>query len=277
MNEVSFPDGTRVPALGIGTWRMGERSARRAREVAAIRRALDLGMTVVDTAEMYADGGSEEVVGEAIDGRREEVFLVSKVLPGNASARGTVMACERSLSRLKCERIDLYLLHWPGPHPLEETLAGFERLQREGSIVRWGVSNFDAEAMQSLSALSGGRACATDQVYYAASARGPEFDLAPWLQSHGMPLMAYSPIDEGRLARDATFASVGRRHGVTAAQAALAWVLRRPGVLAIPMSSNPAHVEANRAAADLTLTEADLAEIDRHYPPPARAEPLAMI
>ena len=277
MDEVSFPDGTRVPALGIGTWRMGERSARRAREVAAIRRALDLGMTVVDTAEMYADGGSEDVVGEAIAGRRDEVFLVSKVLPSNASARGTVMACERSLSRLKCERIDLYLLHWPGPHPLEETLAGLERLQREGSIARWGVSNFDVQALQALSALAGGQDCATDQVYYAASARGPEYDLAPWLQARGMPLMAYSPIDEGRLACDTTFAEVGRRHGVTAAQAALAWVLRRPGVLAIPMSSNPTHVEANRAAADLRLTEADLAEIDRRFPPPSQSEPLAMI
>lgn len=277
MNEVAFPDGTRVPALGIGTWRMGERSARRAREVAAIRRALDLGMTVVDTAEMYADGGSEEVVGEAIAGRRDEVFLVSKVLPGNASARGTVMACECSLSRLNCERLDLYLLHWAGPHPLEETLAGFERLQREGSIARWGVSNFDTRAMAELHALAGGRGCATDQVYYAASARGPEFDLAPWLAAHDMPLMAYSPIDEGRLARDATFAAVGRRHGVTAAQAALAWVLRRPGVLAIPMSSDPAHVEANRAAADLQLTPADLDEIDMRFPPPAAARPLDMI
>ncbi len=274
---VRLPDGERVPALGAGTWRMGESRIRRAAELAALRRALDLGVRLVDTAEMYGDGGAEEVVGEAIAGRRDEVFVVSKVYPHNASRHGAIAACERSLGRLRTDRIDLYLLHWRGAVPLVQTVEAFEQLRAQGKIRHWGVSNFDLDDMRELAGLRAGANCAADQVYYSASRRGVEFDLLPWLREHAMPLMAYCPLDEGALARDATLAAIGRRHGVTAAQVAIAWLLSRPGVIAIPKAVRSEHVDANLAAAGLALSAADCAAIDAAFPPPRRKTPLTVV
>lgn len=274
---IALPGGARVPALGQGTWFMGEDRARRADEVAALRLGLDLGMTLVDTAEMYADGRAEEVVGEAIAGRRDEVFLVSKVLPSNASRRGTVAACERSLKRLRTERIDLYLLHWRGAHPFAETIAAFETLQRDGKIGAWGVSNLDPSDLRELVAVSGGEALATNQVLYNPGRRGIEFELLPWCRARGVPVMAYSPIEQGRLLGHPAIGAIARAHGATPAQVLLAWAMRDGGVIAIPKSSNPAHVRDNRGAAGLALTDADLAAIDRAFPPPRKAGPLEML
>lgn len=273
--RISLPEGETIPALGQGTWMMGDAGANRAREIAALQRGIELGMVLIDTAEMYAGGGAEEVTGEAIRHCREDVFLVSKVLPSNASRNGTIAACERSLGRLGVETIDLYLLHWRGPHPLEETIAGFEALRAAGKIRHWGVSNFDAADMTELSALSD--RCAVNQILYNPGRRGPEFDLAPWLRQHGIPLMAYSPIEQGRLARHRALGAIAARHNASAAQIALAWVLAQPNVVAIPKASGIAHVEANRAAADIVLTARDLADIDAAFPPPRRASPLDMI
>ncbi|MGR7997104.1 MULTISPECIES: aldo/keto reductase [unclassified Xanthobacter] len=264
---VILPGGEAVSALGQGTWFMGEAPERRGAEVAALRAGLDLGLSLIDTAEMYAEGGAEEVVGEAIAGRRDEVFLVSKVYPHNASRTGVVAACARSLQRLRTDRIDLYLLHWRGSHPLAETLAGFEALQQAGKIRHWGVSNLDVADMQELFA-AGGRACATDQILYNPSRRGPEFDLLPFLAAAGVPVMAYSPIEQGRLPRDGALGAVARKHGVDPFQVALAWVLRRPNVIAIPRATRIVHVEANAAARDIVLDAEDLAAIDAAFPPP---------
>ena len=285
MHRVTLPDGTAVPALGLGTWRMGESAAgapSRATEVAAVRLALDLGYRLIDTAEMYGEGGAEHVVGAALagwiadGGRRDEVFVVSKVYPHNASRRGTLAACERSLTRLGLDRIDLYLLHWRGQHPLRDTVAAMDELVAQGRIGRWGVSNFDVDDMEELWRVPGGARCAANQVYYSASARGIEFDLLPWQRARGVATMAYCPIDQGRLARDPAFAAVGARHGVTAAQAALAWVLRQPDVIAIPKALRDAHLRDNLAAATLRLDADDLAAVDRAHVPPARKLPLAM-
>jgi diketogulonate reductase-like aldo/keto reductase len=274
---VALPGGVRVPALGQGTWNMGEDAARRTHEVAALRLGLDLGLTLIDTAEMYADGGAESVVGEAIAGRRDEVFLVSKVLPSNASRRGTIAACERSLARLATDRIDLYLLHWRGSHPLAETLAAFEALQGDGRIRAWGVSNLDPADLRELAALPGGSALATNQVLYNPSRRGIEFDLLPWCRARGVPIMAYSPIEQGRLLRHPAIAAIAAAHGATPAQVLLAWALRDGGVIAIPKAVRPAHVRDNRRAVELALTDADLAAIDREFPPPKKAQPLEML
>jgi diketogulonate reductase-like aldo/keto reductase len=271
----SFPPD--LPLLGQGTWRMGERAAARAEEVAALRLGLDLGLRLIDTAEMYADGGAEDVVGEAVAGRREEVFLVSKVLPENASRRGTVAACERSLRRLGTDCLDLYLLHWRGGEPLAETLAGFEDLLAAGKIRRWGVSNFDVEDMRELDALGAATACATNQILYNLSRRGPEFDLVPWCAERNIPIMAYSPVEQGRLLRNQGLLRLAAEKGVTAAQLALAFVLSRPGTLAIPKASTPAHVRDNAAARELVLDAEDLAHLDALFPPPRRAEALAML
>lgn len=276
MKTVLLPSGERVPALGLGTWRLGESSATRAREVDAVRTALDLGFRLIDTAEMYGEGGAEEVVGEAITGRRDEVFLVSKVYPHNASRKGVVAACERSLQRLGTDRLDLYLLHWRGSHPLAETIEGFERLRHAGKVRHWGVSNFDVDDMEELWKASHGEACSANQVYYSASRRGIEFDLMPWQHARKIPFMAYCPVDQGALARDKTFAAIGARYGLTAAQAALAWVLRRPDVIAIPKAARREHLEQNIAAARARLSAQDLDEIDRHFAPPRRKQPLAM-
>ena len=263
--------------LGQGSWGMGEKPGRRAAEVAALRRGLDLGLTLIDTAEMYGEGGAEEVVGEAVAGRRDSVFLVSKVYPHNASAKGTLAACERSLRRLRTDWLDLYLLHWRGAHPLAETVAAFERLRRDGKIRHWGVSNLDTDEMAELAAVPGGAGCATDQVLYNLVRRGPDWDLLPWCRERGMPVMAYSPIEQGRLRTDGVLAEIGREAGGTPFQVALAWVLARPGVLAIPKASRLDHVEANAAALDLALTQDQLARIDREFPPPKAKRSLAML
>lgn len=283
MHTVTLPDGESRPALGLGTWRIGEAAGRRRSEVAAVRTALELGYRVIDTAEMYGEGGAEEVVGSALGEalrsgvvRRDEVFVVSKVYPHNASRDGVRAACERSRRRLGLDTIDLYLLHWRGSHPLRETVAGFEALREAGAIRHWGVSNFDRDDMTELAAVPGGAGCAANQVYYSLGERGAGFDLLPWLQHRSMPLMAYCPIDQGRLAGDATLRAIGARHGASAAQVALAWVLSQPGVMAIPKAVREAHLRENLAAADLTLTRADLDEIDARFAPPRRKTPLAM-
>ena len=272
-----------MDGIGLGTWRMGEDTRTRRAEVAAVRLAFDLGYRVIDTAEMYGDGGAEEVVGaalaEALRGgglRREDVTIVSKVLPSNASRRGVRAACERSRRRLGIDCIDLYLLHWPGAHPLAETIAGFEALQADGAIARWGVSNFDLAAMQRLVALPGGAACAANQVQYSLAQRGIDFDLRPWQRERGLPLMAYCPIDQSTLARDADLAAIAAPLGLSAAQLALAWTLREGGVIAIPKAVREAHLRENLAAASVVLDAATLAALDRLYPPPRRAEPLAV-
>ena len=278
MRTVTFPDGRAVPALGQGTWHMGERGGDRAREAAALRLGLDLGLTLIDTAEMYAAGGAEEVVAEAVAGRREEAFIVSKVLPQNAGRRALPEACARSLRRLRTDRIDLYLLHWRGSVPLAETVAAMEALRAAGKIRAWGVSNLDADEMAELAALQGGAACATDQVLYNPATRGIEFDLLPWCAAQAMPVMAYSPVGQGgRLLRAPALAEVARRHGATPAQVALAWAIRQPHVMAIPKAGDAAHVRENAAAAELVLDAADLAAIDRAFPPPRRKQPLGIL
>lgn len=277
LRTVPLPSGEPIPALGLGTWHMGEDASDRAREVAALRLGLDLGLSLIDTAEMYGDGGAEEVVGEAIAGRREQVFLVSKVLPSHASRAGTVAACERSLRRLGTDRIDLYLLHWRGSTPLPATVEAFEELVRAGKIRHWGVSNLDPADLEELAGVPGGGAVQVDQVLYNPGRRGIEVDLLPWCRARGVAVMAYSPIEEGRLAGHRALRSVAARHGATPAQIALAWVLRQDGVSAIPKASTLAHVRENRAALDLRLGPEDLAEIDRAFPPPTEPRPLEMI
>jgi diketogulonate reductase-like aldo/keto reductase len=277
MRATSLPSGEQVPALGQGTWHMGEDRRRRADEVAALRLGIDLGMTLIDTAEMYASGGAEEVTRDAIAGRRDEVFLVSKVLPSNASRAGVMRSCEASLRRLGTDRIELYLLHWRGGVPLAETVAAFEALKRDGKIRDWGVSNFDTDDMKELLGIDGGKAVQTNQVLYNLSSRGTEYDLMPWSDEHGIPLMAYSPVNQGGLGKDRRLRAIAERHDATPIQIALAWVLRRKGVIAIPKAVEPEHVRQNRAALDIRLSEADLAELDRAFPPPGRKEPLAMI
>jgi diketogulonate reductase-like aldo/keto reductase len=277
MRTTSLPSGEKVPVLGQGTWHMGEDRRRRADEIAALRLGVDLGMTLIDTAEMYASGGAEEVTREAIAGRREKVFLVSKVLPSNASHDGVIRACEASLRRLGTDRIDLYLLHWRGRTPLAETVGAFEALARGGKIRHWGVSNFDVGDMEELLRVDGGRTVQADQVLYNLSSRGIEHDLMPWSSGRGVPLMAYSPVGQGGLDGDRRLQAIAGRHGATATQIALAWVLRREGVIAIPKATRADHVRQNRAALDIRLAEADLAELDRIFPPPTRKQPLAMI
>ena len=277
VRKLKLPDGEQVPALGQGTWKMGESRSKRKDEVAALKLGLDLGMTLIDTAEMYAEGGAEEVVAEAIKGRRREVFIVTKVYPHNASRAGMQAACERSLKRLKTDRIDLYLLHWRGGIALADTLAGFEDLRAAGKIRHFGVSNFDLADMKELQALPGGKDAATNQVLYNLKHRGIEFDLLPWGEAQGLPIMAYSPLEIGPLQRASALRRVAERHRVSTAQITLAWVLRRPDVIAIPKASRLEHVRENRAALDLPLTEEDLTELDAAAPPPHRPTPFEMI
>jgi diketogulonate reductase-like aldo/keto reductase len=278
MRYLRLPGGDEeVSVLGLGTWGMGEARDRDPDMVAALRLGLDLGMTLVDTAEMYGEGGAEEVVGKAIAGRRDEVFLVSKVYPHNATRRGTVTACERSLKRLGTDRLDLYLLHWRGDVPLAETLDAFAALRQAGKIRRWGVSNFGMTDMAELWSLSGGTECAANQVLYNLSRRGIEWDLLPWCRERRVPVMAYSPIEQGRLLRQRTLSKVADRRGVTAAQVALAWLLARSPVIVIPKAADIGHVRQNRAALDLALAPEEFAELDRAFPPPDRAKPLEML
>ncbi|MGW6057443.1 aldo/keto reductase [Streptomyces sp. NPDC055189] len=271
---VTFPSGVSVPALGQGTWRMGDDSSRRSEEIAALRRGVELGMTLIDTAEMYGSGASEELVGEAIRGHRDDVFLVSKVLPSNADARGTVEACHASLRRLGTDRIDLYLLHWRGGVPLAETVEALEGLVSSGSIGAWGVSNLDVD---DLAELPEGAVPQTDQVLYNLTRRGPEYDLFPWCRERAVPLMAYSPLEQGRLLGHQALESVAAAHGSSPLQVALAWVLRHDDVIAIPKASTAAHVEQNHAALDLSLTDEDLKALDAAFPAPVRKEPLEIL
>ncbi|MGZ5062117.1 MAG: aldo/keto reductase [Usitatibacter sp.] len=266
-----------MPRLGMGTWHMGESPARHAREVAVLRLGLELGMNLIDTAEMYGEGGAESAVGEAVRGRREGVFIVSKFYPHHASRAKLRAACAASLRQLGIERLDLYLLHWRGPVPLEETVATLEELVAEGRIARWGVSNFDVADLEDLVAVPGGANVAANQVLYNLARRGPEFDLLPWCARHGVRVMAYSPLDEGSLVRHPAVDAVARELGATPAQVAVAWTLRDPLVVSIPKAASPEHMRENRAALDLVLGAGALAALDRALPPPRRKRPLEMI
>jgi len=272
-----LPSGAEVPVLGMGTWHMAEDPRLRNEEIAALRQGLDMGLTLIDTAEMYGDGDAEKLVGEAIAGRRDEVFLVSKVLPSHATRSGTISACERSLQRLATDRVDLYLLHWRESVPLEETVEAFSALVRAGKIRNWGVSNFDVADMEELIEVPGGEAVQTNQVLYNLTRRGIEFDLLPWCRKRALPVMAYSPIEQGRLLNHATLQKIAEQYDATPAQVALAWVLRQPGVVAIPKASNPEHVQENRAALAIHLTKNDLQALDREFPPPTKPVPLEML
>jgi len=277
MKFVDFADKERVPALGMGTWEMGDHRASRKDEIACLQHGIDLGMSLIDTAEMYGEGASEKLVGEAIAGRRDKVFLVSKVYPYNATRKGTIAACERSLARLGTDFLDLYLLHWRGSVPFAETVEAFERLQRDGKIRHWGVSNLDAAEMDVLVATPGGHAVATNQVLYNLSRRGVEWRLLPWCTEHKIPAMAYSPIEQARLLRNRDLLTLASAIGRTPAQMALAWLLSRDGVIAIPKAARRAHLDENFAALECTLDRATLARLDEIFPPPHQEKPLEMI
>ena len=277
MKTVTLPSGERVPAFGLGSWNLGDDRSMRAEEIASLRLGLDLGATLIDTAEMYGEGRAEELIAEAIAGRRDEAFLVSKVYPHNASAKGAIAACERSLKRLKTDRIDLYLLHWRGAVPLAETLQVFMRLKEAGKIRHYGVSNLDLADMQELWRLPGGDAVATNQLLYNLTRRGIEWDLLPWLRQRRVPLMAYSPLEQARLADNRKLAGFAGRHGMTPAQAALAWLLAREDVIVIPKTGSRGRLKQNLGALDHVLTPAQLAELDRLFPPPEGASALQML
>lgn len=277
MRFLTLRNGARLPALGLGTWGMGERRGDRSAEVKALQLGLDLGMTLIDTAEMYGEGGAEEVVGEAIAGRRDGVYVVSKVYPHNASRSGAIAAWERSLRRLRIETLDLYLLHWRGSIPLTETVEAFEKLKADGKIRAWGVSNFDPGDMADLAKAAPAGACVANQVLYHLGARGIEWDLLPESREEGVAIMAYSPLGQGRILRNPTLQSIADKHGVAPSAVALAWVLRHEHVFTIPKAATPEHVRANAAAADLTLDEDDLRALDKAFPPPKGPAPLAML
>ena len=275
----ALPSGRPMPVLGQGTWGMGEKRSEFDAEVAALRFGLDLGLPLIDTAEMYGEGGAEKVVGKAIEGRRDEVFLVSKVYPQNATRRGAIAACERSLRRLKTNHLDLYLLHWRGTVPLSETLEAFRSLKRGGAILDYGVSNFDTDDMEQAAALPGGGEVATNQVLYNLVHRGIEWDLLPWCRNRGIPIMSYSPTEPAhreRLLSNPVLNAVAARRDATPLQVALAWLLHQPGVTAIPKAVQPAHIRENRAAHDLKLGKDDLSDLDRAFPPPHKKVPLVM-
>ena len=277
MKTTTLPCGESVPALGQGTWNIGDDPAARKEEVATIQHGIALGLTLIDTAEMYGDGRSETLVGEAIAGRRDEVFLVSKVYPHNAAPAAMRRSCEASLRRLRVEALDLYLLHWQGDVPFDQTVQGFEDLQRAGKIRHWGVSNLDIDAMPRLSRTPGGDACQTNQVLYNLGERGIEWDLLPWLRQRGLPVMAYSPFDQGRLLRNRALAGFARDHGMTTSQVALAWLFARDGVIAIPKTGHRARLEENAKALAHPLSAADLKSLDALFPPPTGPSPLAML
>jgi diketogulonate reductase-like aldo/keto reductase len=272
-----LPSGEPIPVFGLGTWMMGENDKKRADEIAALKLGLDLGATLIDTAEMYGDGEAETIVGDAIAGRRDGLFLVSKVLPENASRQDTVAACEGSLKRLRTDRIDLYLLHWRGSTPLQHTLDAFIQLQRDGKIRHWGVSNFDTDDIEELLALPGGDACATNQVLYNLKRRRIEYDLVPFCRARNIPIMAYSPIEQGRLLGAAALKEVASRYEATTAQVALAWLLGKPATIVIPKATNPEHIRENFAALDLNLNADDLKVLDRAFPPPHKKYALEML
>jgi diketogulonate reductase-like aldo/keto reductase len=274
LRRIALPAGDLIPVIGQGTWHLAEVRERRNEEIAALRLGLDLGMTLIDTAEMYADGEAERLTGEAIAGRRDEVFLVTKVLPSNATPSRMLLACEASLRRLNTDRIDLYLLHWRGSAPLWRTVEGFLELAGRGWIRHWGVSNFDVMDLMELWDIPRGADAQTDQVLYNLARRSPEYNLLPWCQGHELPVMAYSPVQRGQLLDHPAVRGVAERRGITPAQAAIAWVLRQPLVCAIPKSGSQAHVTANAAAAAITFSESDLLELDLAFPPPLAARPL---
>jgi diketogulonate reductase-like aldo/keto reductase len=274
---VTLPNGEQIPAFGQGTWEMGESPRTRKAEIAALRRGVDLGMTLIDTAEMYGDGESEKLIAEALKDRRDELFIVSKVYPHNGSESGVKAACERSLRRLQTDRIDLYLLHWRGGEDLEGVVAGFEKLKAAAKIRHWGVSNFDTGDMAELFALDGGNACASNQILYNVARRGPEFDLLPWMRERKMPAMAYSPVDHARLPRTSVLDDIANAHGVSVFQVALAWVLQQPEVIAIPKAASVEHVEDNAAALHLALSSGELNQIDAHFKPPKSKRSLEML
>lgn len=277
MRTINLPSGEAVPALGQGTWRMGEQSARKSDEIRALQAGIDLGMTLIDTAEMYGEGGAEKIVSEAIRGKRDDLFIVSKVYPHNASREGVMQACERSLDRLKTDRIDLYLLHWPGNYDIAETLSGFEDLVTKGMIRYFGVSNFDLAGLRHWCDLEGGDRLATNQVLYNLGRRWPEGDLLPWCRQRGLPLMAYTPLEPANGRLESMLEPVAHRHGATTAQIALAWVLAQADVMAIPKASKVDHVQDNLAALEIKLGEEDHAELDAAFPPPVGPEPIEMI
>lgn len=277
MRTLKLPSGQLIPVLGMGTWQMGENARNRQSEIDALRYGLDLGLTLIDTAEMYGEGGAEEVIAQAIASRRAEVFLVSKVYPHNASKRGTIAACERSLQRLKTDYLDLYLLHWRGSVPLAETLEGLATLQQSGKIRSYGVSNFDAEDMEEAIGLKDGKGIATNQVLYNLMRRGIEWNLLPWCRQQGIPIMAYSPIEQGRLLNNRTLKTIAQQRGVTAAQVAIAWLLHQENVIVIPKSSRIDHVEQNYAALNLKLNADELASLDAAFPAPTKPVSLEML
>lgn len=277
MRTLKLPSGQLIPALGMGTWQMGENARNRQSEIDALRHGLDLGLSLIDTAEMYGEGGAEEVIAHAIASRRASVFLVSKVYPHNASKQGAIAACERSLKRLKTDYLDLYLLHWRGSVPLAETLEAFQTLQQAGKIRSYGVSNFDVEDMEEASQLKGGNAIATNQVLYNLMRRGIEWNLLPWCRQRSIPIMAYSPIEQGRLLNNGTLKTIAQERGVTAAQLAIAWLLHQDNVIVIPKSSRIDHVEQNYAALNLKLSADELAALDAAFPPPNKPVPLQML
>jgi diketogulonate reductase-like aldo/keto reductase len=277
MKTVALPAGERVPAFGQGTWHIGEDPRTRAEEIATVRLGLDHGATLIDTAEMYGEGKAEELIGEAIAGRRDEVFLVSKVYPHNASRRDAVAACERSLQRLKTDRLDLYLLHWRGNVPLAETMAAFMSLQQSGKIRHYGVSNLDVDDMEELWSVPGGRDVQTDQVLYNLARRGIEWDLLPWLRERHIPVMAYSPIEQGRILRKPALVDFAKRYGMTPAQAALAWLLKDDDIIVIPKAAHRERLQENLGALKVRLTPQQLAELDRIFPPPDGPRPLELL
>lgn len=273
----TLPSGVKIPIFGLGTWRMGESARRRAEEVAALRHGLERGITLIDTAEMYGDGEAERIVADAVGARRDAVFIVSKVLPENSSRRGTIAACERSLKRLNTDRIDLYLLHWRGDVPLQETIDAFLALADADKIRHWGVSNFDISDLGEVWKTPEGDSLATNQVLYNLARRGIEFDLMPWCRQHKVPIMAYSPIEQGRLLDNAALRAVAARHSATPSQVALAWLQRHDDIIAIPKAAMPDHIDENLASLDLLLTHDDFIALDRAFPPPKKARPLDML
>jgi diketogulonate reductase-like aldo/keto reductase len=275
--RVTLPDGESVPAFGLGTWHMGEERRRATDEEAALKLGIELGMTLIDTAEMYGNGTAEEIVARAAGGVRERLFIVSKVLPYNASQKGVIEACERSLKRLKTDHIDLYLLHWRGSVPFAETLAGFARLKRDGKIRHHGVSNFNTDDMREWVAIAGGETVASNQILYNLGRRGPQYELIPWCRERGITIMAYTPLDQGRILANKTLGEVAARHGASAAQVALAWLLRQDGMIVIPKATSQEHVRDNRGAVDLALDAGDLAALDRAFPPPRGRSALGML
>lgn len=275
MQTVKLVSGATMPVLGQGTWRMGENGRQRKEEVDALRFGIDMGMTLIDTAEMYGEGGAEEIVGEAIAPNRDQIFLVSKVYPHNATRRGTIAACERSLKRLKTDRLDLYLLHWRGSTPLAETIEAFQELRQAGKIRDFGVSNFDRDDMEEAHSLDQGLTT-TNQVLYNLSRRGIEWDLLPWCREQNVAVMAYSPLEQGRMLNNSSLKTIAKRHHASAAQVAIAWLLQQ-GVIVIPKSSNRDRIQENYAALDLTLTDADLTELNQAFPPPQKARPLEVL